>query len=327
MEPATLANIPTHVIAGPLGAGKTTLLQHLLQQRPAHERWAILINEFGQLGLDAALLEVDTRDGVSLAEIPGGCLCCVNGLPFQVGLQRLLRRSKPQRVLIETSGLGHPVTLLQQLQQQPWMGVLTMQPLVMVLDASALARGQPLPATQQAALPLAGCLLLNKSAQLTEEQRQHVLLSLPAVVQHWTEQAAIDWQQIPGAGAATPDQAAIASKPADPSGLRVLWRSRDEIHCQQQRQDEHLSMSWRLHPQQQLDRRQMTHWLGLSPWLRAKAIIHATDGWFSLNALPDSPLRWKPAAPANEQRLELIFGQPQDQQALTTALRQTLITG
>ena len=51
-----LKNIPTHVIAGQLGADKTSVLRNLLAQRPAHERWAVLINEFGLIGLDAALL-------------------------------------------------------------------------------------------------------------------------------------------------------------------------------------------------------------------------------------------------------------------------------
>ena len=54
-----LSQIPTHLIAGPLGAGKTTLIRHLLAQKPAGERWAVLINEFGQIGLDAALLELE----------------------------------------------------------------------------------------------------------------------------------------------------------------------------------------------------------------------------------------------------------------------------
>ena len=62
--PLMLQNIPTHVIAGPLGAGKTSLIKHLLAQRPANERWAVLINEFGQIGLDAALLTQDD-DGIA----------------------------------------------------------------------------------------------------------------------------------------------------------------------------------------------------------------------------------------------------------------------
>jgi len=117
-----LKHIPTHLIAGPLGAGKTTLLRELLAQRPETERWAVLINEFGQIGLDAALLTTD-EEGIALGEVAGGCLCCVNGAPFQVGLGRLLRHAKPQRVFIEPSGLGHPQALLQQLQENPWREV------------------------------------------------------------------------------------------------------------------------------------------------------------------------------------------------------------
>ena len=105
--PLMLQNIPTHVMAGPLGAGKASLIKHLLAQRPANERWAVLINEFGQIGLDAALLTQDD-DGIALGEVAGGCLCCVNGAPFQVGLGRLLRKAKPDRLFIEPSGLGHP---------------------------------------------------------------------------------------------------------------------------------------------------------------------------------------------------------------------------
>ncbi len=63
-----LNDIPTHLIAGPLGAGKTSLIRALLAQKPAGERWAVLINEFGQIGLDAALLHRDEA-GVSFAEV------------------------------------------------------------------------------------------------------------------------------------------------------------------------------------------------------------------------------------------------------------------
>ncbi|MFH7445133.1 GTP-binding protein, partial [Pseudomonas syringae pv. tagetis] len=69
-----LQNIPTHVIGGALGAGKTSLIKRLQAQKPAHERWAVLINEFGQNGLDAALLATDA-DGIALGEVAGGCLC------------------------------------------------------------------------------------------------------------------------------------------------------------------------------------------------------------------------------------------------------------
>ena len=118
-----LQNIPTHLIGGPLGAGKTSLIRHLLGQRPASERWAVLINEFGQIGLDAALLSTDDQ-GISLGEVAGGCLCCVNGAPFQVGLGRLLRKARPDRLFIEPSGLGHPAQLLAQLKLPPWLSLI-----------------------------------------------------------------------------------------------------------------------------------------------------------------------------------------------------------
>ena len=157
-----LSQIPTHLIAGPLGAGKTSLLRALLAQRPAEERWAILINEFGQIGLDQALLSANADDAVSLSEIPGGCLCCVNGVPFQVGLTRLLRKARPDRLWIECSGLGHPVSLLQQLADAPWRGVLDLKPLIMVCEASQLLDPDSLPPVQRQALPLTGLLIANK---------------------------------------------------------------------------------------------------------------------------------------------------------------------
>ncbi|MBU3825669.1 MAG: GTP-binding protein, partial [Candidatus Oceanisphaera merdipullorum] len=84
----------THLVMGFLGTGKTTLLRHLLANKPEHERWAILVNEFGEVGIDGALL---TEQGATIKEIPGGCLCCVSGLPFQIGLNALLHKAKPDR--------------------------------------------------------------------------------------------------------------------------------------------------------------------------------------------------------------------------------------
>ena len=128
-----LQHIPTHVISGTLGAGKTSVLRSLLAQRPEHERWAVLINEFGEIGLDSALLDGE-QEGVSFTEVAGGCVCCVNGVPFQVDLVQLLRKAKPDRLFIEPSGLGHPLQLVEQLRDVPWLDVLAVKSIpVMVL--------------------------------------------------------------------------------------------------------------------------------------------------------------------------------------------------
>lgn len=111
----------TNLITGFLGSGKTTSVLHLLAQKPADEKWAVLVNEFGEVGIDGALL---ADSGALLKEIPGGCMCCVNGLPMQVGLNTLLRQGKPDRLLIEPTGLGHPKQILDILTAavyEPWI--------------------------------------------------------------------------------------------------------------------------------------------------------------------------------------------------------------
>ena len=79
----------TNLITGFLGSGKTTSILHLLANKPTDEKWAVLVNEFGEVGIDGALL---ADSGALLKEIPGGCMCCVNGLPMQVGLNTLQRK-------------------------------------------------------------------------------------------------------------------------------------------------------------------------------------------------------------------------------------------
>ena len=95
--------IPVHIISGFLGAGKTTLLKHLLQQKPEQEIWAVLMNEFGQIGVDQQLLPQDS--GYAVKELLGGCLCCSSQLPMQIALSRLLSEVKPDRLFIEPTGL------------------------------------------------------------------------------------------------------------------------------------------------------------------------------------------------------------------------------
>ncbi|MBV4365475.1 CobW family GTP-binding protein [Erwinia phyllosphaerae] len=112
-----------NLITGFLGSGKTTTLLHLLAQKPEGEKWAVLVNEFGEVGIDGALL---AESGAVLKEIPGGCMCCVNGLPMQVGLNMLLKQARPDRLLIEPTGLGHPKQILDLLGAevyQPWLSL------------------------------------------------------------------------------------------------------------------------------------------------------------------------------------------------------------
>jgi G3E family GTPase len=314
-----LQNIPTHVIAGPLGAGKTSLIKHLLAQRPANERWAVLINEFGQIGLDAALLTQDA-DGIALGEVAGGCLCCVNGAPFQIGLGRLLRKARPDRLFIEPSGLGHPAQLLRQLSEAPWLGVLAVQPCVLVLDAQALAAGKPLPAAQQEALISAGLLLLNKSEHLDDADRQRITGQLPARRLYWTQQAVLPLSELPGL-----ESQAVAGVDnfVAPKGLAqmpAIWTDPAFPICLSQEQEGGWSIGWRWHPSQTFDAALIGKWLESLAWRRAKLVIHSGGGWISANAVDNSALEWRPSEWRQDSRIELIFSEPQDVDTLQRAL-------
>ena len=128
--------IPVHIISGFLGAGKTTLLKHLLSQKPEGEVWAVLMNEFGQIGVDQQLLPQD--QGYAVKELLGGCLCCSSQMPMQMALSRLLSETQPDRLFIEPTGLGHPAQLLEQLTEPHWQPHLNMRALVTVIDGSRL---------------------------------------------------------------------------------------------------------------------------------------------------------------------------------------------
>ena len=312
--------IPTHVICGPLGAGKTSLLRDLLAQRPAAERWAVLINEFGQIGLDAALLEDSVGDGVTLHEVAGGCLCCVNGVPFQVGLTRLLRRARPQRLFIEPSGLGHPGALLRQLREPPWQSLLSVQAPVVVLDAAALAAGQPLADTQQAALDEAGLVLLNKSETLEAQAREALSRTLGSRPLYWTEHGRLPLRYLPGSTAQAVSAQAPSELPQVGPAPGHLWVDPGEPICHSGHAAEGWSIGWRWHPSQRFDLERLRQWLARWGWQRAKLIVHAEAGWLSANALQGTAVEFRPSEWRKDSRLELIFAEPVDEAALRREL-------
>jgi len=316
-----LQNIPTHVIAGPLGAGKTSLIRQLMAQRPEGERWAVLINEFGQIGLDAALLTRDS-DGIALGEVAGGCLCCVNGAPFQIGLGRLLRKARPDRLFIEPSGLGHPAQLLKQLSEAPWLGVLAVQPCVLVLDAQALAAGKSLPAAQQDALASAGLLLLNKAEGLDEAVRQAIAKRLPPVRLIWTLQAQLPLRELPGVAAQAVAGVDNFVEPKGAGSIPALWSDPAVPICLSQAQEGGWSIGWRWHPGQTFDTQRVSEWLRALNWRRAKLVIHSAEGWVSANALDNAGLHWQLSEWRRDSRIELIFTDPQNVDDLQAGLAQ-----
>ncbi|MCG5548419.1 CobW family GTP-binding protein [Halorhodospira halochloris] len=201
--------VPTNVITGFLNAGKTTAIRHLLaRHRPPAERWAVLINEFGDVSIDAAMLSDqlhdkgqgttqygqdtnsgsysesapgsgDEQEAVTIAELPGGCLCCTLGIPFRTAITRLLRDSKPARLIIEPTGFGHPAKIIDQLRNFEQQGAIELRATITLVDPRRLK--EPKAAQHSAFIDqaqIADILICNKSDLIGNDDR--------ARFEHWS---------------------------------------------------------------------------------------------------------------------------------------------
>lgn len=124
--------IPTNIITGFLGVGKTTTINALLANKPEGESWAVLVNEFGQIGIDQEMMP--EQDGLHVKELAGGCICCSLGASLSQTLQELLKRSTPDRLIIEPTGIGHPEGIIDTLMGPAFAHQLDVRATVCLLD-------------------------------------------------------------------------------------------------------------------------------------------------------------------------------------------------
>jgi len=124
--------IPVNLITGFLGVGKTTAIKHLLASKPKEERWAVIINEFGAVSIDHTAIE--EQDGLTIREVAGGCICCTANVPMQYTLTTVLRQQKPDRILIEPTGMGHPENILDLLRGKFLKDILEVKATVCLVD-------------------------------------------------------------------------------------------------------------------------------------------------------------------------------------------------
>jgi len=138
-----MRRVPATVITGFLGAGKTSLVRHLLA-RANGRRLAVVVNEFGELGIDRELLLGcgDAACDDDIVELANGCLCCTVAEDFLPTLTRLLDRdSRPEHILIETSGLALPKPLVQAFAWPEIRTRTTVDGVLTVVDGAAVAAG------------------------------------------------------------------------------------------------------------------------------------------------------------------------------------------
>jgi len=139
------AKIPATVVTGFLGAGKTTLIRHMLENAKG-KRIALIINEFGDLGVDGDILKgcgIETCTEDDVVELSNGCICCTVADDFIPTMEMLLGRDNPpDHIVIETSGLALPQPLVRAFN---WPGIstkVTVDGVVTVVDGKAVSAGQ-----------------------------------------------------------------------------------------------------------------------------------------------------------------------------------------
>lgn len=161
--------IPTNIITGFLGVGKTTTINALLAQKPDGESWAVLVNEFGQVGIDQEMMPNEA--GLHIQELAGGCICCSLGASLGKTLRSLIDHAKPDRLIIEPTGIGHPEGIIDTLMGPGFKDTLDLRATVCLLDPRSLEQeGVITNEIFHDQLNLADVVLINKCDVATEAQ-------------------------------------------------------------------------------------------------------------------------------------------------------------
>jgi len=298
-----LTNIPTNLVMGFLGVGKTTAILDLLKQKPKNENWAVLVNEFGKVGIDGAIY---TAAGVTVKEIAGGCLCCAVGLPFQVSVNRLLKEVRPDRLLIEQTGLGHPKKVLDMLEIGSFKNVLELRASICLVDPEKLKDSRyTTHETFIDQIALSDVLVANKMDLAGQEAiklfYQWVKNSRPEkaliaqTMQGQLDVAWLDMQRHPERQASFPNAHKITKLSSAENSNRELSNKTDGYQ----------SFGHVFPAHSCFDYQQLNDFLSQLNVERIKGILNTNKGWLIINGI-DSSIKYISTKPSVSSRIEII---------------------
>lgn len=301
--------IPTNLILGFLGVGKTTAILDLMKTKPEGEVWAVLVNEFGEVGIDGAMLQ---SEGAFIKEIPGGCMCCVAGLPMQIGLNQLIHKAKPDRLIIEPTGLGHPSQILDTLTGEHYAQVLDLGPVITLVDPRKLEDLRVLDNVQfRDQVAAADILVANKTDLCSAEQIDGfecwvASLASPKQAVFQTSHGRLRPEWLAG----HTDLSAVSTPHAHHHHKESVIAPAPDINDQpwqlvSNEGQGYVSLGWRLHADIRFDEQALMAMAMDSRFERFKAVIHCVEGWRTLNMV-DGSLSVADSEPRELSRLEVI---------------------
>lgn len=190
------------ILTGFLGSGKTTLLQRLIMKaKESGQKVAIIMNEFGSFDVDSNLL----GDDVSTQSLLNGCICCSLKDDIEVVLHNLYHKDQPDLVLIEATGIAHPVEVVDACQNPTLVDKVEMPTIIGVMDGKRyLERSRYTVQTKQLMeeqMLYSHLIIINKSDELSDEEKVSLETSLQTIkhqpVLHFTQFSTIDGVEIP----------------------------------------------------------------------------------------------------------------------------------
>lgn len=337
-EIAPLRNIPTNVMTGFLGVGKTTAILHLLANKPAGERWAVLVNEFGEVGVDGALIagQHSQEQGVFIREVPGGCMCCAAGLPMQIALNMLLARARPDRLLIEPTGLGHPKEVIESLQAEHYRDLLQLETTVTLVDARNI--GNPRYTehdTFNQQLQIADLIVAHKADQYqsNEVEQLHTYLSCMPETQNvpvvLASQGVIDPALLAKVSRHNGQHSEVSSVAVQASSesflpFNIPLFPQEGFMSFENQGEGFYSVGWIFNRETQFDKAKVESLLSGLEVERGKAVLRTDNGFFGFNQ-SQQVLSEVALQQVNDSRIELISLAPIDKRVIEKALLNSML--
>ena len=328
--------IPTNLIIGFLGSGKTTAITNLIQGRPEGENWSILVNEFGTVSIDHALVD-SSKDGIAVEELGGGCACCTMAFAFKPLLAQFIRRTKPDRLILEPSGVSHPAKVVDILRSENFSGVIDLRNIICLIDPKDFddPRWQETEVFQDQ-VQLADIVVLNWTDERDRElidrcrswvesfapSKQLILETSFGVIAQEVLDMEFDTVRFPIFADAHPSpQAKLGSSAVPTQILDPSHQLDDRVDAErvdqkptprhplrfQNESNNYSACGWIFHVDDVFNRKKLVDFLGeVSPVVRLKGIFRCDGDWWMINRTKDAT-HYAASTYRRDSRLEVIL--------------------